>query len=32
MRSELSCTATLELLQCGISIYIHFNDEASSKG
>ena len=29
MRPELSCTATSELLHCGMSIYIHFNDEAS---
>jgi uncharacterized protein YjiS (DUF1127 family) len=28
MQYELSCTAALELLQCGISLYIHFNDEA----
>jgi hypothetical protein len=28
MHFGLSCTAALELLQCGISIYIHFNDEA----
>jgi hypothetical protein len=27
----LSCTATSELLQCGISFYIHFNDEAPPK-
>ena len=32
MRFEISCTATLELLQCGILIYIHFNDEASLQG
>ena len=29
MRFGLSCTATSELPQCGIPIYIHFNDEAS---
>jgi uncharacterized protein YjiS (DUF1127 family) len=28
MRSQISCTATYELLQCDIPIYIHFNDEA----
>jgi uncharacterized protein YjiS (DUF1127 family) len=28
MQYELSCTAALELLQCDISLYIHFNDEA----
>jgi len=32
MRFEISCTATSELLQCGILIYIHFNDEASLQG
>ena len=31
MRFRISCTATSELLQCENSIYIHFNDEASSK-
>jgi uncharacterized protein YjiS (DUF1127 family) len=28
MQYELSCTAALELLQCGMTPYIHFNDEA----
>ena len=28
MQYELSCTAALELLQCDISLYIHFNDGA----
>ena len=28
MRFGLSCTATSELLQCGMLLYIHFNDEA----
>ena len=28
MQYGLSCTATLELLQCGMLLYIHFNDEA----
>ena len=28
MQYELSCTAALELLQCGMPLYIHFNDEA----
>ena len=28
MQYELSCTAALELLQCGMTLYIHFNDEA----
>jgi uncharacterized protein YjiS (DUF1127 family) len=28
MQYELSCTAALKLLQCDISLYIHFNDEA----
>jgi uncharacterized protein YjiS (DUF1127 family) len=29
MRLGISCTAALELPQCGIPFYIHFNDEAS---
>jgi uncharacterized protein YjiS (DUF1127 family) len=32
MRFGLSCTATSELLHCGILPYIHFNDEASLQG
>ena len=32
MQYELSCTAALELLQCDISLYIHFNDEAFLQG
>ena len=28
MQYELSCTAALELLQCGMTLYIHFNDKA----
>jgi len=32
MRFWLSCAATFELLHCDILFYIHFNDEASSKG
>ena len=32
MRFKVSCTATSELLQCSILIYIHFNDEASLQG
>jgi uncharacterized protein YjiS (DUF1127 family) len=32
MRFRLSCTATLELLQCGMLNYIHFNDEAFLQG
>ena len=28
MRFKISCTATSELLHCGMLIYIHFNDEA----
>ena len=32
MRFGLSCIATLELLHRAILTYIHFNDEASSKG
>ena len=32
MRFEISCTATSELLQCGIPTYIHFNDEAFLQG
>jgi hypothetical protein len=31
MRPALSCTAAFGLLERGILIYIHFNDEASSK-
>ena len=31
MRFEISCTATSELLQCGMLIYIHFNDEAAPR-
>jgi hypothetical protein len=32
MRLTPSCIAALELLQRGNLLYIHFNDEASSKG
>lgn len=32
MRFGISCTATSELLHCGILIYIHFNDEAFLQG
>ena len=28
MQYALSCTAGLELLQCGMTLYIHFNDQA----
>jgi len=28
MRFEISCIAALELPQCGMPLYIHFNDEA----
>jgi len=31
MHFRTSCTAPLELPRCGISHYIHFNDEASFK-
>jgi hypothetical protein len=31
MRFGLSCTATSELLQCTIYLYVHFNDEAFRK-
>jgi uncharacterized protein YjiS (DUF1127 family) len=31
MHSGFSCTATFAILQCGISIYIHFNDEAAPR-
>ena len=32
MRFEISCTATSELLQCGMLIYIYLNDEAFLQG
>jgi hypothetical protein len=32
MRYTLSCIATFELLHCDNITYVHFNDEAASKG
>jgi hypothetical protein len=32
MRPTLSCIATFGLLHCDTMIYIHFNEDAASKG